>query len=206
MSSPHISVKIVFISLFVFCAGVAEAGPIYVYKEASGSIRFSDKPPPAGVRADVFSAKGARYSISGGVIRRGDGKLFPNHFSSIIDGAAERHGVSASLIRALIHTESAFNPRAVSPKGARGLMQLMPQIASYLGVKNSFDPQQNIAGGTRHLALLIKRYGGNLKLALAAYNAGESAVEQYGGIPPYRETQEYVRRVLALMTRYNVTR
>lgn len=187
----------------VFCAGTASAGPIYVYKEASGSIRFSDKPPPTGVRADVFTAKGAKYSTIGGLLRRGDGKLFPNHYSSIIDDAAKEHSVEPSLIRALIHTESAFNPRAVSPKGARGLMQLMPEIARFLGVKNSFDPLQNISGGTRHLALLIKRYGGNLKLALAAYNAGEQAVEQYKGIPPYRETQEYVRRVLALMTRYS---
>ncbi|MBN8550632.1 MAG: lytic transglycosylase domain-containing protein [Deltaproteobacteria bacterium] len=192
-----------FFSTMLLLAEPALAGPIYVYKEASGSIRFSDKAPPSGVRAEVFTAKGVSYSILGGSVRRGEGKLFPNHYSTLIDLAAGEHGVEPSLIRALIHTESAFNPRAVSPKGARGLMQLMPEVARMRGVKNSFDPEQNISGGTRHLALLIKRYSGNLKLALAAYNAGEGAVEQYGGIPPYRETQEYVRRVLALMTRYS---
>ena len=197
--------SLLFITLLItLCSRSAFAGPIYVYKEKSGSIRFSNKPPPEGTRADVFTAKGAKYSTIGGLIRRGDGKLFPNHYSTLIDGAAQEHGVDPSLVRAVIHTESAFNPRAVSPKGARGLMQLMPQTARLLGVMNSFDPLQNISGGTRHLALLIKRYDGNLRFALAAYNAGEGAVEQYGGIPPYRETQEYVRRVLALMTRYRV--
>lgn len=192
-------------AIFAFVLSIAApayAGPIYVYKESSGSIRFTHKPPPEGVRAEVFTAKGAKYSTIGGLLRR-DGRLYPNHYAALIDGAAEEHSVDASLLRALIHTESGFNPRAVSPKGARGLMQLMPETARLLGVINSFDPVQNISGGTRHLALLIKRYGGNLKLALAAYNAGAGAVEQYGGIPPYRETQEYVRKVLALMTRYS---
>jgi soluble lytic murein transglycosylase-like protein len=172
-----------------------------VYKEKGGSIRFTSKPPPSGVNAEVFTAKGVPYSILGG-LRRGDGKLYPDRFESQISAAAEEHGVETSLIRALIHTESAFNPRAVSPKGALGLMQLMPEVARFLKVNNPFDPLQNIFGGTRHLALLIKKYDGNLKFALAAYNAGEQAVEQYQGIPPYRETQEYVRRVMALMTRY----
>lgn len=180
------------------------AGPIYVYKEADGTIRFTNRAPPSGAKATVFTAKNAPYSIMGGLIRKGDGRLFPDRFAHFIESAAQDHGVEASLLRALIHTESAFNPRAVSPKGALGLMQLMPQVARYLGVRNPFDPAQNIAGGTRHLALLIRKYGGNLKLALAAYNAGEGAVEQYRGIPPYAETQNYVRRVLALRTRYNV--
>jgi soluble lytic murein transglycosylase-like protein len=134
------------------------------------------------------------------------GKLFFEKYGEIIEKAARDNKLEASLIRAVIHAESAFNARAVSPKGARGLMQLMPEIARHLGVANSFDPIQNIRGGSRHLALLLRRYDGNLNLTLAAYNAGESAVEQYKGIPPYTETREYVRKVLALKSRYSVRR
>jgi soluble lytic murein transglycosylase-like protein len=119
-------------------------------------------------------------------------------FTEEIKAIAARHGVSASLVESLIRVESAFNPSAISPKGAQGLMQLMPQTASSLGVRNAFDPKQNIEGGVRHLRYLIDRYPGNLQLAVAAYNAGEGAVDRYRGIPPYAETQEYVRRVLQL--------
>ena len=112
--------------------------------------------------------------------------------------AAERYGVPDRLISAVIRTESAFNPLAVSRKGARGLMQLMPGTASLLGVRDSFDPRQNIDGGVRHLRTLIERFGDDLSLALAAYNAGERAVVSHGGVPPYPETRNYVTRVLGL--------
>lgn len=110
--------------------------------------------------------------------------------------AAERYGVEAKLVEAVIGVESAFDPWAVSPKGARGLMQLMPGTAFSLGVRNSFSPRQNIEGGVRHLRHLLDRYRGRLPLALAAFNAGAQAVDRYRGIPPYPETREYVRRVL----------
>ena len=110
--------------------------------------------------------------------------------------ASARYGVPEKLVTAVIRAESNFNPRAVSPKGARGLMQLMPQTASLLGVIDSFDPAQNIDGGVRHLRGLIERFPDNLPLALAAYNAGAQAVTQYRGIPPYPETMGYVRKVL----------
>jgi soluble lytic murein transglycosylase-like protein len=119
-------------------------------------------------------------------------------YAELIREAADRHRVDARLVEAVVTAESAGNPRAVSRKGARGLMQLMPQRAALLGVRDSFDPRQNIEGGTRHLRDLLERYRGNLTLALAAYNAGEDAVRTYSGIPPYAETQEYVRRVRAL--------
>lgn len=116
-----------------------------------------------------------------------------------IRDAAERHGLSPELVTAVIRVESGFNPRAVSRKGARGLMQLMPATATQLGVRDVFDPAENIDGGARHLRGLIERFDNNLPLALAAYNAGERAVLQYGGIPPYPETQQYVARILQII-------
>ena len=113
-----------------------------------------------------------------------------------INEAAQRYGVPVKLVSAVIRAESGFNARAVSRSGAQGLMQLMPTTASILGVRNSFDPRENINGGVRHLRGLIDRYPHSLPLAIAAYNAGERAVNQYGGIPPYPETQDYVTKVL----------
>jgi len=117
-------------------------------------------------------------------------------FAREIREVAERYDVSASLVEAVIRVESAFNPWAVSRKGAQGLMQLMPQTATALGVRDSFNPRQNIEGGVRHLRYLIDRYPGNTALALAAYNAGEVAVDYHRGIPPFPETQQYVKKIL----------
>jgi len=109
---------------------------------------------------------------------------------------ALRHGISPLLVAAIIEAESEFNPRAVSRKGARGLMQLMPATASSLSVHDSFDPHENIDGGVRHLRRLLDRFHGNVPLAVAAYNAGEQKVIDYGGVPPYRETRRYVSKIL----------
>ena len=109
---------------------------------------------------------------------------------------ASRHGVDPTLVESVIRAESAFNPAAVSRAGARGLMQLMPKTAVALGVRDSFNPRENIEGGVRHLRYLLDRYPGNVALAVAAYNAGEGAVDAHRGIPPYAETQQYVQRVL----------
>ena len=117
-------------------------------------------------------------------------------FGPEIREIAARHGVAPDLVEAVIRAESAFNPRAVSNKGAQGLMQLMPRTASSLGVRNVFDPRENIEGGVRHLRYLLDRYPGNVPLALAASNAGEKAVDYYGGIPPYAETRQYVQKIL----------
>jgi soluble lytic murein transglycosylase-like protein len=117
-------------------------------------------------------------------------------FAQYIHKYAARYDVDHRLVVAVIRAESNFNPRAVSPVGARGLMQLMPATARSLGVRNSFDPRENIRGGVQHLSYLLARYDGNVKLAVAAYNAGESAVDKYRGIPPYTETRNYVRTIL----------
>jgi soluble lytic murein transglycosylase-like protein len=120
-------------------------------------------------------------------------------FGNLIHAAAEKHGVDESLITQVIAAESNFNPRAVSPKRAQGLMQLLPTTAARYAVANIFDPAQNIDAGTRYLKDLLARYRGDLRLALAAYNAGPDMVERYGGVPPFPETQKYVRAITARM-------
>lgn len=119
-----------------------------------------------------------------------------HRYDSIIRAAARRYQLPASLVRAVIHTESNYNANAVSRVGAMGLMQLMPSTARYLGVPRPFDPHQNVHGGTRLLRMLANRYAGDMTLVLAAYNAGAGNVEKYGGIPPFSETRSYVRSVL----------
>ena len=118
-----------------------------------------------------------------------------NAFDPIIKQAASQHGISEGLIKAVMHTESGFNVNARSPVGAQGLMQLMPATARRFNVSNAFDPQQNIMAGAKYLSWLMKRFNGNTSLVLAGYNAGEGNVAKYGGIPPFKETQDYVRRV-----------
>lgn len=115
--------------------------------------------------------------------------------------AAQRHGLDPELVLAVVAVESNFQPQAVSPKGAQGLMQLMPRTAAQLGVQDAFDPDQNLDGGTRHLRALVDLYAGDLRRALAAYNAGAGAVQRYGGVPPYRETRAYVEKILGRVAR-----
>ncbi|CAG2135884.1 lytic transglycosylase domain-containing protein [Cupriavidus plantarum] len=121
-----------------------------------------------------------------------------------IDAVAREYGIDAATVRAIIHVESAFNPRAVSRAGAQGLMQLMPGTALRFGVRDAFDSTDNIRGGVRYYAWLLARFSGSVDLALAGFNAGEAAVERYGGIPPYAETQRYVSAVRQMIARYRL--
>jgi hypothetical protein len=124
---------------------------------------------------------------------------FRETLEPIIQEAAAMHGLPASLIRAVIQTESQFNPLAVSRVGAKGLMQLMPRTAQHVGIKNPFDPRENVLGGTKYLSTMFERFKGNTARALAAYNAGPTTVSRYRGLPPYRETQGYVRKIHKLV-------
>lgn len=128
----------------------------------------------------------------------GGRQITPEAVDSAIQSAAARHGVDPNLVRAVIKVESNFDPHAVSRKGALGLMQLMPSTAQSMNVTNAFDPEQNVDAGVRHLKSLLDNYNGDLELSLAAYNAGSKAVDRSNGIPPYRETRDYVRKITGL--------
>lgn len=126
-------------------------------------------------------------------------------FDDLIHEAATRFRLAPALIRAVIRAESGFDPRAVSRAGAKGLMQLMPALVAEMGVTNAFDPRENIMAGAQHLSALIAEQNGNIALALASYNAGPAAVERYGGIPPFKETQRYVKTILDHIARSELT-
>ncbi len=173
---------------------------IYTYKSPSGVTSFSDVEP--------IDVKFSRYRVDcyacevDSLIDWRKAKLYLQPYRDDINQSALRYGVDPAFVRAVIHAESHFNPQAESKQGAQGLMQLMPATARELGVKNSLSAQQNIKGGVKHLARLLRKYKGDNKLASAAYNAGEGAVKRHGGIPPYKETQVYVERVGILHLRY----
>lgn len=155
--------------------------------------------PPASRPVAPGAVTRVMHTPAGTVTTRADFRLPDYAFDGLIREAAERYGLAPALIRAVIQTESAFDPLAESKAGARGLMQLMPALATELGVADAFDPRENIMAGTRYLSSLLADHRGNLELALASYNAGPATVARYQGMPPYKETQRYVRTITRLI-------
>jgi len=167
-------------------------GEIRMPREMVVSLSPDEVPHPAPMDATAVSVAAGPASDPGS----------REALVALVDEMAAKYGVDARLAHALVQVESNYDADAVSSKGAQGLMQLMPATARYYGVEDSFDPEQNLDAGLRHLKGLLDRYGkGRESLALAAYNAGETAVSRYQGIPPYRETQDYVRRILTISRR-----
>ncbi|MCP5164097.1 MAG: lytic transglycosylase domain-containing protein [Pseudomonadales bacterium] len=167
-------------------------------------MSFSDR-APASARYEIIRYSSSCYACN--PLSSIDWHGVPLQLSAFRDeirSAADKYGVDPALVRAVIHAESAFRPRAKSKKGAIGLMQLMPETAKDMGVADVLSPRENILGGVRYLAWLLEKNGGNTLLATAAYNAGPGAVERYNGIPPYEETQTYVKRVRILHNRYRL--
>jgi len=164
----------------------------------------SGSPFAAMVQAALAGQGGgaATGALAGAATALTPAPLPPAQISALAQGQGAIWGVDPKLITAVIANESGFNANATSQVGAQGLMQLMPATAASLGVTNAYDPAQNVAGGTRYLRGLLDRFNGNVKFAVAAYNAGPGAVEKYGGVPPYAETQNYVQNVLSSYERY----
>ncbi|MFP5440070.1 MAG: lytic transglycosylase domain-containing protein [Gammaproteobacteria bacterium] len=194
------------LALFLLLASVAApaaAEKVQVYRKADGTLLFTNR-APAAVREPgmllletrVYKDEHYTHKPRAMTAARRDA------YDDLIADAASRWGVEFALVKAVVHAESAFDKDAVSRAGARGLMQLMPATASMLKVSDIHDPYENINGGARYLRMMLDRFKGNVRNALAAYNAGEANVKKYGGIPPFPETKDYVAKVVKLSEQY----
>ena len=181
-----------FLGVFSPVAGNAD---VYMYTDKDGVVNFTNAPTHSGYRRimrDLSSSVNSGSTIT----TSGEG------YDQVIRDVSGRYSLDADLIRAVIKVESDFNSNARSNKGAMGLMQLMPDTARLHNVWDAYDPQANVDGGVRHLKMLLGRYQGDVTLSLAAYNAGSGAVDKHGGIPPFNETREYVKKVLQYWDQY----
>jgi soluble lytic murein transglycosylase-like protein len=185
-----LSAVLLVLSLGVFCGSAWGEQPRYSYVDEEGTKHYTNLPPVGSV---------PEMNISGSVpsIETPPPTKKEDAYNALIEKYSGDYALDPSLIRSIIATESGFNAKATSPKGARGLMQLMPATAQRLGVRNSFDPEQNIRGGVKHFRSLMDNFKNDLELSLAAYNAGENLVQRLGRVPEIRETKEYVQSVTA---------
>lgn len=184
--------KVVFslLLLFVSCVSSFAVGDIYKYIDENGVIHFTNVPTDSSYQYSLFIkeiTKKPTLTLS---------RYSSNAYDEMITEASQRHGVSFPLLKAVIKVESNFNPRAVSRAGALGLMQIMPENARAFRMRDPFDPRENILTGTQYFRELLERFNGKLHLALAAYNAGPNVVDRYNSIPPIKETEDYVERVM----------
>jgi len=179
---------LIILTIFVISPAMAD---IYLFIDNQGVLHFTNT--PTSNRYKVYMHES---------LHRPEVFYTVKSYDDVISEAAKRNGLSSSLLKALIHVESYFNPRAVSKKGAMGLMQIMPENLQLLNINDPFDPWQNIMGGAAYLRAMLERFSGQLPLALAAYNAGPTAVEKYKDIPPYPETQDYVQKVMRFFHLY----
>jgi len=173
---------------------------IYVYQDANGIMHMTNKQPKPGVKVRRIIRETSATPNNWRVPRTNQVR---HQVYSLVDEASEQFNVDKALVRAIIQAESDYNVNALSPKGASGLMQLMPSTAAQYGVQDIFDPKQNIWAGVQYMRYLLDKFGQDVSLAVAAYNAGENAVIRYGRIPPYAETQNYVRKVLKFHQGYS---
>ena len=181
-------ILIVAVSLLFMLGGVSESeAGIYRYVDEQGRVHFTNVPTSSKFR--FYSDEGDRYRLE-----------------SLIEHCAQKYDLDRALIKAVIKVESDFDPGVISSKGAQGLMQLMPETAREVGVRNPFDPTESIHGGALYLRKMLDSFDLNLDYALAAYNAGPNAVRKYGGIPPYAETLNYVKRVKHYFEHYSRTK
>ncbi|MFV2059376.1 MAG: lytic transglycosylase domain-containing protein [Gammaproteobacteria bacterium] len=199
-----ITIILLFILSSCFLSSNVSAA-IYIYQLPDGSRVITDRPKYDGVYKKIRSSRkmAGMGQIISGHYKVKDTNKNRKRYAPLIKQLAAAYGVDEALVKAVVHAESYFNPNATSKKGASGLMQLMPTTAALYGISDLYNPSKNIEAGVRHLRYLLKRYQHSLPFAIAAYNAGETAVSQYNGIPPYLETQRYVKKVLRYHSYYS---
>ncbi len=193
-----IIIMLLAVTVATACATRSDAD-IYRYEDEEGIVHFTDAPTDKRFKVFMRDLKKDRELRTKLKYAR---TVNPAEYEQLIKNCANKYGVNSSLIKAVIHAESGYNPNALSSKGASGLMQLMPSTAKSLKVADRFNPRDNVEGGVKYLRFLLDTFHGDISLALAAYNAGLSKVAKYGGIPPYNETRTYVNRVLSYMQSY----